>query len=234
MIYRLPLGRSIVSPPSACPGCGHQLSWWENVPLLSYVLLRGRCRSCDIKISGRYPAVELITAGAWAAIAAKIGLAPELPAFLAFASVLMILSGIDLEHRRIPDKVLLPASLAAAVLLTIAAAASDRWTDLARAGIGAVAFGVPMLAIGLIVPRGMGMGDIKLAPYLGFHLGWISPLLVAVGAFIGFFAGALIGVLMIVAGRKTRKDALPFGPFLSLGAFIAIIWGERLVTLWLG
>lgn len=234
MIHRVPIGVSIVRPPSACPGCGSQLRWFDNLPILSWIVLRGRCRTCKQKISMRYPIVESLVGLLWAANVAQFGLVPELPAFLALSTVVVILSAIDLEHRRIPNKILGPSTLFALVLIAGAAVAKGEVSLLAQSLLGGLAYFLPMLAIGLISAKGMGFGDIKFSGYLGLHLGWLGLGHVFIGAFAGFFLGALIGVASIAAGRKSRKDFIPFGPSMALGAIGAIFLGDRLLELWLG
>ena len=234
VIYRVPKGLSVVKPGSRCPHCGHELSWWENLPLISYAMLKGKCRECKAPISIRYPLVELLIGLLWAVVTLKFGLVAELPAYLALVTVLVILSATDLEHRRIPNKILGPATILAVVFLLIAAAARSDFTLLGRAAIGGALYGLPMFAIGLAAPAAMGFGDIKLAGYLGLHLGWLGLGVVGVGAFLGFFIGAAIGVGLIVAGRKGRKDFIPFGPSMALGALIAVFFGRALLDLWMG
>lgn len=224
----------MVHPGSHCPNCGRSIAWFENIPLFSYIALRGRCRSCSEPISIRYPLVEALTGAACVAVAFRIGLKPELPAFLVFVITLVILSAIDLEYRRIPNKVLGPASAIGTVLLGVAALASGAPGSLMRMGIGALAYGVPMLLIALIAPSGMGMGDVKLAAYLGGHLAWFGLLHVLVGAFAGFFIGSLIGVILIALGRKSRKDGIPFGPSMAAGAVVALLLAPPILKLWLG
>ena len=223
-----------MSPGSHCPNCGRSIAWFENIPVLSYVALRGRCKGCSLPISVRYPLVEALAGAACVIVAIRIGLKPELPAFLMFVITLIILSAIDLEHRRIPNKVLGPASAVGAAMLGVGAVVSGSPASLARVGLGALAYGVPMLLIALAVPRGMGMGDVKLAAYLGGHLGWSGLLHVLVGAFLGFFLGSFLGVVLIALGRKTRKDGIPFGPSMAAGAVGALLWGTPIIGLWLG
>ena len=232
-IHRVPLGRSVIKPRSACPSCATTLSGIENIPVVSYVALRGRCRHCRARISPRYPLVELLTAAVWVAIALKIGWNPELPAYLIFGTALVILSAIDLDVRRLPNTVLAWASLVGAVLFAFATAVRGDVTPLVRGLEGALAYGVPMLVIGLISPAGMGMGDVKFAPYLGFHLGWLRLGFVPVGAFLGFFFGAVIGALLMAIGRAGRKTRIPFGPFMALGAFVCILAGDTILRIWL-
>ncbi|MFN2609648.1 MAG: A24 family peptidase [Actinomycetota bacterium] len=234
VIYRVPQGMSIIKPRSRCTTCGHTLSWWENIPIASYIALRGSCRNCKSKIRIQYPIIEALIGVVWVVLALNIGLKAQLPAYLVFATVLIILSATDLEHRRIPNKILFPSMALGVVLLAVASAVTRDPHRLAQAGIGALAYGVPMFALGLALPAAMGFGDIKLAFYLGLHLGWIGLRLVGVGAFLGFFAGAAIGIGLIASGRKSRKDFIPFGPSMAAGALAAILAGRALLHVWLG
>ncbi|MGH2810660.1 MAG: prepilin peptidase, partial [Actinomycetota bacterium] len=148
--------------------------------------------------------------------------------------VLIILSAVDLEHRKIPNKILGPAAIIAVVALTGAAVGSGGLGMLKDPAIGVFAYGLPLLALAIIVPHGMGMGDVKLAGYLGWHLGWLNLLHVAVGAFAGFLVGAAAGIALMAIGRKGRKSTIPFGPAMACGTFIAVLWGKALVSVWLG
>ncbi|MGH2706203.1 MAG: prepilin peptidase [Actinomycetota bacterium] len=233
-IYRLPRGLSIVSPCSACPRCTRPITWYDNLPLFSYLFLRGRCRHCGERISGRYPLVEAAVGALWVLLFLRIGWQAELPAFLAFGTVLVILSAIDLEHRRLPNRVLGPAAVLGLVLLVGAGGLSGDWFRMLQSLLGAAAYGVPMFLIALAVPAGMGGGDVKFAPYLGLHLGWFGLSTVFVGAFLAFLLGGISGIVLILLKRKGRKDALPFGPFMALGALTAVLVGGSLVRLWLG
>lgn len=233
-IQRVPAGRSLMPGRSMCPACGVPVSRRDSIPLLSYILLKGRCRHCRQRISLRYPLVELATGLIWVALSARIGLRPELPAFLAFGTALVILSAIDLEHRRLPNRVLVPASVLAVVLLGSAAIGEGTPRALLNAALGALGYGLPMLLIGLIVPAGMGGGDVKFAPYLGLHLGWLGLSNVAVGAFLGFLLGALVGVVLMAVGKAGRKDPIAFGPFMALGALLTVLQGEQILRVWLG
>lgn len=234
VIHRVPRGESIVRPPSSCPRCSRRLSPLENLPLLSFLLLRGRCRGCGARISLRYPVVELGIALLWVGAGIGIGFTPQLPAHLVFVSTLVTLAAIDVDCRRLPNKVLAPTTIMALLLLGGAAVFSGRPAALQGAGAGAVAYGVPMLALALAVPGGMGMGDVKFAAYLGLHLGSMSLLHVAVGAFSAFSLGALGGISMIFLGKKGRKETIPFGPAMALGAGVSLFWGESILRWWLG
>ena len=234
VIYRVPKGMSIVRPGSACPSCGHTLTWYENVPVASYVLLGGRCRACKEPISPRYLAVELVMGAAWVLVTTRIGIHPELPAFLWFASVLVVLSVVDLQTRRIPNKILGPCAAVSVGLLAAGAAFWSNLGPLANAGAGIFLYGLPMLGLAVAVPAGMGMGDVKLAAYLGMHLGWLSLWHVAVGAFAGFFIGAVAGIAVMAINGKGRKQTIPFGPAMAAGAGLALFAGSPILKIWLG
>lgn len=234
VIHRVPARSSIVRPGSSCPSCGQAIAWYDNLPLISYVLLGGRCRNCRSRIGIRYPVVELITAVAWVLLILRLGIAPELPAYLLFATVLVILSFIDLEHGRLPNRIIWPAMMAGMVLLAAASVFIGNYRPLLDAAIGAAAYGLPLLGLGLAVPAGMGGGDVNLAGYLGLHLGWFSLLHVVVGAFSGFILGGLTGIALIALRLKGRKDKIPFGPFMALGALISVLAGSNLIRAWLG
>ena len=234
VVVRVPAGGSIVSPGSACPACGQPVAWYDNVPVISYALLGGKCRACREPISLRYPLIELTMAAVWVLLADRIGWHPELVGYLAFGTALVILSFIDLATHRLPNKVLGPAALVAAVCFLGAALVHSRWTLLEHGLIGAAAYGLPMLVLGLAAPSAMGGGDVKFAPYLGFHLGWIGLRVVLSGALLGVFAGGLGGAVLLLFGRKGMKDAIPFGPFMAFGAFIAVLLGAGVVRPLLG
>lgn len=234
LIGRVPSKKSIVSPGSACPVCETPIAWYDNIPVISYLALRSRCRSCGSRISVRYPVVEISNAVLWIAMTVRFGLSWTLPAYLAFATTLLVLSAIDFEHHRLPNRILGPASIIAIILLTVAGATSSDWNSILLAFAGAAAFGVPMLLLALAVPRGMGIGDVKLAGYLGLHLGWLSLWNVLVGAMAGFFIGGVAGIVLLIAGRKGRKDPVPFGPSMAAGALIAVFLGKGILELWLG
>ena len=217
---RVPLRKSIVRPPSACMSCGAELSWRDNVPLLSYLLLRGRCRSCSSSISPVYPAVELGTALLVAGCVWKFGLSAEAALAAFFCAVLVAVSAIDLRHRIVPNRIVVPA---AAIVLGAQTAIhpSPEW---AIGAVGAAGF---LLAAALAYPAGMGMGDVKLALLLGAMLGRTVP----VGMLLGMIA-ALVpsAVLFARYGSKARKMGIPFAPFLALGALIALFAGHAILS----
>jgi leader peptidase (prepilin peptidase)/N-methyltransferase len=232
VIWRVPRGESVVRPPSHCPGCDREIGPRDNVPVLSWLLLRGRCRHCATKISVRYPAVELLTAVLFAVVAYRIGPAPELPAYLYLAAVGLALAAIDLDHRRLPNALTLPSYLVMAVLLTVASAATGDWWALVRAGLAMAAFYGALFAVAVAVPRGMGFGDVKLAGVLGLALGWLGWGELLVGFFLGFAYGGLVSLALIALGRAGRKTAVPFGPFLVAGALTAVLYGDALASLY--
>ena len=223
---RLPEGRSLVSPPSSCGGCGTRIAWRDNVPVLSYLLLRGRCRSCGVRFGPRYLAVELLTAALVAACFLRFGLTADAFVAALFVSVLVVLSAIDVERRILPDKIVLPsAALVLGAQIALHPGQSVEWV---AASLGASLF--LFLAL-LAYPRGMGMGDVKLCLLLGAMLGWD----VAVALMVGMLA-ALVPAFVLLArhGAAARKMGIPFGPFLAFGAVIALFVGERLMDAYLG
>lgn len=234
VIYRVPRSISVVTPGSACPRCSHMLAWWENVPVLSFLLLGAKCRRCKGDISVRYPLIEGLMGASWGAAAWFVRPLALVPAVLVWIFVLVAVSAIDLEHRRIPNKVLFPGSAVVGLLL-IAAAVADRHPRLLLSGAeGAVLYAAPLLLLALIVPGGMGLGDVKLAGFIGMVLGSIGLPAVGVGAFTGFLIGSVVGVLLILTGAKTRKDTIPFGPSMAAGALTALFFARSILSLWLG
>src|SRR3989440_1983984 len=222
--YRVPRGESIVSPGSRCPGCGQAIRPVDNVPVVSWVMLRGRCRGCGTRISPRYPLVELLTAVVFAAVVLSRGVRPELALDLPFAAMLIAVAGIDLEHRIVPNKILLPMAV-----WGVAASAVVRphaLPELLIAGAAAFTF---LLVTALIYPAGMGMGDVKLAGVMGLYLGAsVAPALL-----IAFLSGSLVGVaIMVRHGAKGRKKGVPFAPFLAFGGVVGLLVGAQLVHLY--
>jgi len=222
--YRLPRGESLLWPASHCPGCEQPIKPYDNVPVLSWLLLRGKCRGCGEQISPRYPAIELLTAVAFGAIVLLNGVDTDLVWELPFAAMLIAVAGIDLEHRIIPNKVLLPSAVFA-----VATAIALRPDDLMELGIaGAAAFTAFLLAA-LAYPAGMGMGDVKLAGVMGLFLGTaVIPSL-----FIAFLTGTIVGVAVIAKhGADGRKKGVPFGPFLAFGGLVGLLFGADLIDLY--
>jgi leader peptidase (prepilin peptidase) / N-methyltransferase len=224
--HRLPLGLSLVRPGSRCPGCETPVRPYDNVPVLSWLVLRGRCRSCAEPISARYPVVELATGALWVAVAAFADDALHLVLGLLLVTTLVPLTLVDLDRRLIPNKITLPASVAA-----IAAAVLLDASFVPEQLIAGVAAGSFFLLAALAYPRGMGMGDVKLAGMLGLYLGRA----VAPALFIALVAGVVVGAAIIArkGAAEGRKTAVPFGPFLALGGVAAFFVGEALMDAYL-
>ncbi len=230
-VYRIPEGMSLWSPRSFCPHCKSQIAWYDNIPVFSYVLLRGRCRRCGEAISLRYPLVELASGLLFLSVFAKLGFGwrAELVPYLFLVTVLLVVSAIDLREQMIPNRVMYPSiPLGLAAMGAVALARSDGGIFL-RSLAGLAIGGVPLALLALLIPRGMGMGDAKLAAFTGIFLGYHQ----LVAFFFAFLTGSLGGLAMIVAGKKSRKSRIPFGPFLALGALIALFWGRTLADLYL-
>jgi leader peptidase (prepilin peptidase)/N-methyltransferase len=229
VIWRVPRKESIAKPPSHCPGCDTKIANRDNVPVLSWLLLRGKCRSCGTAISARYPAIEIFTAIVFAAVGARFSDSWALPAYLLLAGALIALSAIDLEHYILPNRILYPTDVAALVLLAVASGATHDWGAFVRALIaGAIAFTI-FFVIHIVSPKGMGFGDVRLAFLLGLCLGWLGWGEVAGGLFAGFLYGALIGMALIVVKSRGRKQQIPFGPFLAAGTMTFVLFGAPLV-----
>ena len=223
VIYRLPRRESLVSPGSRCPHCETEIRPYDNVPVLSWLLLRGCCRHCGAAIPARYPAIELLTALAFAAVVAVRGGDADLLLELPFVAVLIAVAGIDLEHHIIPNRIVAPAAVWA-VLAALLVAPSDLG-ELVIAG--AAAF-LALLLAALAYPAGMGMGDVKLAGVMGLYLGLsVAPALLA-----AFAVGAIVGVALVVASGGDRTRGVPFAPFLALGGLVGVLAGPELIDLY--
>jgi len=237
VVHRVPAGRSVVRPRSACPACGHEVRARDNVPVVSWLVLRGRCRDCGAPISARYPLVELGTGVLFAAtflVLEARGQLAVLPAALFLAAISIALAAIDLDTRRLPNAIVLPSYPVLAVLLVLASALGGDWSALARAGIGGAALWLLYFLVMVAKPGGMGFGDVKLAGLLGGVLGWFGWGSLVVGAFAAFLVGGVFSVVLMLAGRAGRKSAIPFGPWMLLGAWIGIFVGEPLWGAYLG
>jgi leader peptidase (prepilin peptidase) / N-methyltransferase len=221
---RVPLRRSIVSPSSACMECGKELAWYDNVPLVSYAVLRGKCRHCGARISLRYPAVELATALLVAGCALKFDLTWDFAVASLFCAVLVAVTATDIERRIIPNRIVVPASVALLAAQTVLHP-SVEWI---AAGLGA---GLFFLLAALAYPGGMGMGDVKLAFLMGVVLGRTVPVALLAGMFSALVPSA---ALLARHGSAARKMAIPFGPFLALGAVLALFAGRPILDWYLG
>jgi leader peptidase (prepilin peptidase)/N-methyltransferase len=234
VIWRVPRHESLVAPGSHCPGCDAPIAPRDNVPLVSWALLRGHCRNCRAPISARYPLIELATAVLFAAVGARFAHSWALPAFLVLTAALIAIAAIDLEHFIIPNRIVYPVGFASVALLAFAAAIEHRWTPFGRSLLGGLAAFTFFLLLHLLVPRGMGFGDVRLSFLLGLFLGWLGWREVFGGLFAGFFLGAVLGMLLIASGIKSRRDHIPFGPFLAAGTMIFVLFGDQIVSWWPG
>lgn len=233
VIYRVPRGMSLVRPPSRCPSCEAPIRPGDNIPLASYIALRGRCRVCGASISPRYSFVEALTGAlsAWAVLRFAAG---EAAAFVALAAaVLIALSAIDLDVRRIPNVIVIPATTAAVVWVLAAAAAHNDWGLAVGAVVGGVAAFLLLLAIAL-VSGGMGFGDVKLGAFVGIVAGRFGAGVATAAILSGFVIGGLVAVSLLATGKRGRRDAIPFGPSLAVGTLIAVFLGRSAVRAWLG
>ncbi|MEC5152205.1 prepilin peptidase [Cryobacterium sp. GrIS_2_6] len=247
VIYRVPAGLSIVSPPSACPRCGASILRRDNIPVVSWALLRGKCRDCRTKISVRYPLVEAGTAvffvvvavyvwtGAYAgqvgpdsAGASWIPAMLVLLAILYLAAVSIALALIDLDTHRLPNRIVLPSYLVGAGLLGTASIVTGDYASLIRAGIGLAILWALYLVMALAYPGGMGFGDVKLAGVLGLFLGYLGWGPLVAGAFAAFLLGGVFAIGLLATRRANRKSGIPFGPWMLAGAWVGIFWGNQL------
>lgn len=230
-IARLPRGESVVSPPSHCPRCGQAIRPWDNIPLLSFLWLRGRCRSCSEPISWQYPAVEALTGVLFAANVAAFGLAPWALVASIFCAALVVVTFIDLEHQIIPDLISLPG-IALGLLAAVAGWGPPLWDRL----LGALLGGGILWAVAEFYERlrgreGMGGGDIKLLAMIGAFLGWKAVLLTLL---VSSLTGSLAGVGRALLRATSSETPIPFGPFLALGALVSLYWGEAIVAWYVG
>jgi leader peptidase (prepilin peptidase)/N-methyltransferase len=242
VVWRLPRGESLSHPGSACPRCGHTIRWFDNVPVISWLVLRGRCRDCSEPISARYPLVELAIGLFFAGVYVWMlsGAAPEavststpallvaLLGFLYLAAITVALALIDLDTHTLPNRIVLPAYIVGAVILLAASALSGDWGALLRAVIGMAAMFAAYLVMALAYPGGMGLGDVKLAGVLGLFLAWTGWGALLVGAFAAFVLGGLFSVVLLALRRVNRKSGIPFGPWMLGGAWVGVFAGEFL------
>jgi leader peptidase (prepilin peptidase) / N-methyltransferase len=231
VVYRVPRDESLVRPRSCCPTCGTQIRAIDNVPVVSWLLLRGRCRACGERVSAEYPLTELATGVLFAAVALRYRDPWAIVLLAPFCGLLLALSVIDARTKKIPNRLVYPSLLIAAVYLVVARVFGSE-ADLARSAVGFLALGGGLLLVALVVPRGMGMGDVKLAALIGLVLGaqGLGPVGVAAGASV-LLGG--IGAIVALLGGASRKHALPFGPFLAAGAVIAVFLGHELARRYL-
>ncbi|GAA4142937.1 prepilin peptidase [Leifsonia shinshuensis] len=245
VVYRVPAGRSIVSPPSACGSCGTEIKPYDNVPVLSWLVLRGRCRSCRGAISVRYPLVEAATGVAFAVVAWWFWAGPQAPAeptgaalaagvlevvaYLYLAAISIALALIDLDTHRLPNTIVLPSYLVGAALLGTASALTGDWGALLGAAIGGAVLYGGYLLLALVYPGGMGFGDVKLAGVLGVFLGYLGWGPLIIGGFAPFVLGGVFALVLLAARRARKGSGIPFGPWMLAGAWLGVLAGP---TIW--
>jgi len=237
VVWRVPRGESVVSPPSACPRCGHPVRPRDNVPVVSWLLLRGRCRDCAEPIAVRYPLVEAGTAAVFGLVVWWSGPGWVTPALLYLAAVSVALTLIDLDVHRLPDAIVLPSYAVAVVLLALASwnpTGTADWAALLRALIGGAALLAVYFVLVLAYPRGMGLGDVKLAGLLGLYLAWAGWAELVVGWFAAFALGGVFSLVLIATGRAKRGSGIPFGPWMLLGAWVGLALGGPVADWYLG
>lgn len=240
-IYRIPSGKSIVSPPSACTGCGSKLKALDLVPVASYIFLKGRCRYCKAAISPRYPLIELLTSVVFLCLFIKFGLSIPFAAYAFLMSILIAVFFIDIDHRIIPDKLVLTAIIGGIALLVynifnplIEIYGNDKWWNPVAGFFSGSGFLFLVALLGILIYKtddAMGMGDVKLMAPIGLFLGWklcLSSL------FISIVLAGITGLFLILLKIKKRKDTIPFGPFIVIGTFITIMWGWDFLNIYIG
>jgi leader peptidase (prepilin peptidase)/N-methyltransferase len=230
-IYRIPKNESIIFPASHCPKCSSPIKPVDNIPLLSYILLKGRCRNCKSKISIQYPIVELLTGLIYLTIYLIYGLSIQTLVYIILSSALIIIAFIDLNEEIVPDVISLPGIVIGFIISFFVP-----YISFVNSALGVLVGGGIILIIGLggsviFKKEAMGGGDVKLAAMIGAFLGWRY---IIISLFLGFFLGALAGIILIMSKIKSREDAVPFGPFIVLGSFITLLWGERIISWYLG
>jgi leader peptidase (prepilin peptidase)/N-methyltransferase len=230
-IYRIPRNESIIYPASHCPKCCSNILPKDNIPLLSYILLKGRCRHCKSKISIQYPIVEFLSGLIYLIIVLVYGLSIQTLIYILLSSALIIIAFIDFNEQIVPDVISLPGIVVGFLLSFFVPYIS--WINSA---LGVLVGGGIILIIGLtgsliFKKEAMGGGDVKLAAMIGAFLGWRA---IIISLFLGFFLGALAGIILIMTKIKKREDAIPFGPFIVLGSFITLLWGEQIISWYIG
>ena len=225
VIWRVPRRESLVRPGSHCPGCGSAIRWYDNVPVVSWLVLRGHCRDCGSRISARYPLVEIVTGIAFALAFARFGLSWELLIAWFFIAAMVAVAFIDYDHMIIPTRIVLPGALVG--LMASVALHPQHWWVYLAGSLGAAAF---MFALAMIWPGGMGPGDIRMALFMGAVLGKY----VILALFLAFLFGGLVGGYLVLSKKRSRKDKIPFGPYLALGSVLAVLAGQTLLGAYLG
>ncbi|WP_084078241.1 A24 family peptidase [Demequina sp. NBRC 110057] len=230
LIARIPSGENWATGSSRCPRCGHDIAWYDNVPVFSWLWLRRRCRHCRAPISGRYPAVELVVAGLFVLIGMVWGVSFTSAALVFLAVTLTALAAIDFQHMRLPDALVWPSAAVPGIVLVVASVVDGTWDDAVRGLIGAAILAGAYFVLWFAYPRGLGFGDVKLAVALGWVLGYLGWDALAVGAILGPILGAVASVVVIARTRKVAGVRMPYGPWMILAFWIGALAGTPLAT----
>jgi leader peptidase (prepilin peptidase)/N-methyltransferase len=230
VIYRVPRGLSVVSPPSACPRCERPLLFRDNVPVLSWLWLRGRCRFCAEPIATRYPLVELLTGVLFAVVAARLGVSWAVPAYLVFTAGLIALSWIDVEHLTLPKRLVYVHLAVVVVLLAVASGLTHQWRHFLIGTVCAIGWWTVFFLLNLINPRWLGFGDVRFSLVLGFALGWLSLGHVVLGFFAANLIGLVVSLVLMALGKLGRTSRIPYGVFLSAGALASLVFATPLLS----
>jgi len=230
VIYRVPLRRSVISPPSACTTCGVRVKSYDNIPVISWLLLHGRCRSCNAQISRSYMYVEVATGLFFGVVAKQFPTTDPLVliAFLLLAASTIALAIIDLNTHTLPNQILFPTYIAGILLLVAEGVTNHRYGSILRALLGMLLLGLFYLVLNLIYPEGMGMGDVKFAGLLGLFLGYLGWGRLLVGGLSAFLLGGLFSLGLVIFRGANRKSGIPFGPWMLAGAWIGIFFGATI------
>lgn len=226
---RVPKGESLLRPASHCDSCERPLRSLENVPLLSYLVLRGRCSSCGARIPASVLVLELAVAAVFVAFSGRLASLWALPGYCVLSAGLLVLSDIDLRLRRLPTPIVYWTGGLGAALLVVASAGTGDWNALLSAGIGAIGCWAVFLAIFVAVPKGLGFGDVRLVAVCGMMLGWLGLRVVPLGLLLGFVLAALPAIGLMILGKANRKSQIPFGPYLAGGAILGSLFGPAII-----
>lgn len=233
VIYRVPAGRSVVKPASGCLSCGARVRSFDNIPVVSWLVLRGRCRACKAPVSARYPAVEALVGLIFAVIGLRFGISWTGVGEAALAAGLVVLAFIDLDHLLLPRKVVYVTLTVVAVVLVAGTVSGNQWHRLLVAVISAVVPWALFFGINFISPKALGFGDVRLALLIGFGLGWLGAAYAFLGFIVASVLGSLVGVTMIALGKAGRRTPIPFGTFLAAGAVLSALAGAPVVNWYL-
>ena len=232
VVDRVPRKESIVSPPSHCVACEAPIRPYDNIPVISYVALRGRCRACHTRIPPRDALLELGTGILFVLLAWRLGSAWALPAYCVFAATAVAISAIDIEHMRIPSAVVYATAVLGAPLLVLASAGTHDWSALESAAIGGAGAFATFFALFYAVPKGIGFGDVRFAGLCGGFLGWLGFREVVAGFLISFVVAGVPAALLLAMHKVKRQTKIPFGPFLAAGTVIAVLFGAPIIHAW--